>query len=102
MTPEGKVKQQVKKILDDYAVDHPCYYFFPPANGYGRQGIPDVIACIGGRFLAIECKAGKGTTTELQDRELFKINAAGGVTLVVNEDGLMKLQAYLLLVGKIK
>lgn len=100
MTPEGKVKQQVKKILDEYAQTHRCYYFFPPANGYGRQGIPDVIACIDGHFVGIECKAGKGTTTELQDRELTKINAAGGTTLIINESGITRLHAYLLLVGK--
>lgn len=102
LTPEAKVKQKVKAILDEYCETHPGYYFFPPANGYGRQGIPDVIACIGGQFVAIECKAGKGTTTVLQERELLKINAAGGVSLVINETSLDKLRAYLILIEKHK
>lgn len=100
LTPEGKVKQQVKKILDSFAETHRLYYFFPPANGYGRQGIPDVIVCVEGKFLAIECKAGKGTTTALQEKEMAKIRAANGVTLVVREDNLNKLGAYILLIGK--
>ena len=81
LTPEAKVKRDVAKILDKFNV----YYFFPPANGYGRQGIPDIICCIHGHFLAIECKAGKGTTTVLQDREIEKIRQHAGTVMVVNE-----------------
>lgn len=80
-TPESKVKTAVKRLL----VEHGVYYFFPPANGMGRAGIPDIICCVRGYMLAIECKAGRGTTTVLQDRELAAIRAAGGVALVVNE-----------------
>jgi Holliday junction resolvase len=54
----------------------------------GRAGIPDIICCARGRFLAIECKAGKGTTTALQEKELAAIRAAGGVALVINESNL--------------
>ncbi len=79
-TPEGKVKASVRKILDEFGV----YYFSPAANGYGRVGIPDIICCVNGRFLAIECKAGGGTTTALQERELNAIRLAGGVSILVN------------------
>lgn len=81
MTPEGKVKSAVKKLL----ALHGVYYFMPGANGYGRAGIPDIIACVNGRFLAIECKAGKGTTTALQDREMNLITASGGMALLVSD-----------------
>ena len=37
---------------------------------------------------AVECKAGKGKTTALQDRELAAIKTAGGYDLVVNENNL--------------
>jgi Holliday junction resolvase len=83
MTPEGKTKAAVKKILDQYGV----YHFSPAANGYGRVGVPDIICCVNGYFLAIECKAGKGKTTALQDRELTAIRGAGGEARVINEDG---------------
>ena len=88
MTPESKVKTQVKRILDDNQV----YYFMPPGMGLGRGGIPDIIACVNGHFLGIECKAGKGKTTALQDRELAAIRAAGGTAVTINEDSLHTLK----------
>lgn len=82
LTPERKVKQQVVALLKEAG----AYYFFPAANGLGRSGIPDIIVCHRGRFVAIECKAGKGQTTALQERELKRIGEAGGIALVVRED----------------
>lgn len=89
MTPEAKTKQRVRKILDDANV----YHFNPFGGGYGRAGIPDIVGCVNGFFLAIECKAGKGKTTALQDRELENIRAAGGVTMVVynNDEDITRL-----------
>jgi len=90
-TPEGKVKAAVRKLLVEFGI----YYFSPSANGYGRAGIPDIICCFGGRFIAIECKAGKGTTTALQDRELAAIRTAGGMAVVVNETNIDELKEKL-------
>ena len=90
-TPEGKVKAAVRKLLVEFGI----YYFSPSANGYGRAGIPDIICCFGGRFIAIECKAGKGVTTALQDRELAAIRTAGGMTMVVNETNIQELKEKL-------
>ena len=84
MTPEGKVKAKVAKILKELGV----YYFFPATGGYGRSGVPDIVCCANGYFLAIECKAGKGTTTALQDRELAAIKDAGGAAVVINEENI--------------
>lgn len=91
MTPEAVVKNSVKKLLADSHV----YFFMPPGSGYGRAGIPDIVGCKNGRFIAIECKAGKGTTTALQDRELHRIGEAGGVALMINEKNLHTLQETL-------
>ena len=84
MTPEGAVKAAVRKIL----VEEGVYYFMPAANGFGRAGIPDIICCVRGFFLAIELKAGKGKTTALQDREIALINDQGGQAMVVNENNI--------------
>lgn len=80
-TPESKVKKQVVAILKK----HGAYYFYPVTGGYGRSGVPDIVACYRGQFLGIECKAGKGTTTALQEKNLQDITANGGIALVVNE-----------------
>ena len=88
LTPEAKVKKKVKEILDQMGV----YHFSPMQNGMGRAGIPDIIGCLEGQFLGIECKAGRGTTTALQERELNRILNAGGYALVVNEENINQLR----------
>ena len=91
-TPEAKVKAAVKKLLDEMGI----YHFSPVQNGMGRAGIPDLIGCFRGRFLGIECKAGKGKTTALQDLELEKIRQAKGFAYVVNETNLQDLKELLI------
>jgi Holliday junction resolvase len=81
-TPEKKVKDKIVSVLKDEGV----YYFFPATHGYGRSGVPDIIACVNGRFLAIECKAGGGKLTALQVREIEHIRRCGGVAVVANEE----------------
>ena len=83
-TPESKVKKRVREMLDKLGV----YHFMPPANGFGRAGIPDIIACMDGHFIAIECKAGDNKPTALQQRELHAITSAGGSAIVINEENL--------------
>ncbi len=90
-TPESKVKARVKALLDEYG----AYHFSPNMAGYGRSGIPDIIACFKGRFIAIECKAGSSKPTALQLRELERIEKAGGIALVINEANLNTLRRAL-------
>ena len=86
-TPEGKVKDRVKKLLVQYG----AYYYMPMQNGMGRVGVPDIVACmpspVGGLFVAIETKApGKrNNTTANQNREIDWIKRTGGVALVVDD-----------------
>jgi len=87
MTPEAKVKKQVTAILKK----HGAYYFYPVTGGYGRSGVPDIVACWRGQFIGIECKAGKNTTTALQEKNLREIRDSGGLTVVVNEHTVQEL-----------
>ena len=93
MTPEGKVKKKVKALLDERGV----YYFMPATGGFGRSGVPDIVGCLNGVFFAIECKAGKGKTTALQERELNLIRSAGGVSFVVNEENIGEVERTIIL-----
>ena len=81
-TPEGKVKDVVVKVLKQYGI----YYFFPATHGYGRSGIPDIVCCVQGRFLAIECKAPGKKPTALQEMEIEKIQTTGGVAIVIDSE----------------
>ncbi len=88
---EKWVKQQVVKMLKERHL----YYFFPVAGAYTSIGVPDIVACIRGRFVGIECKAGNNRPTELQLRNLEDIRDNGGVALVVNENDLEALEQRL-------
>jgi len=91
-TPEGKVKDDVVKLLKKFN----AYYFFPATHGYGRSGIPDIICCLkGGRFLAIECKAEGKAPTALQQRELRTIQDTGGLALIITPNILALLELVL-------
>ncbi len=90
LTPEGKVKQQVKAILKARGI----WYFMPQNVGMGVSGVPDFICCVpltvsfkAGKFLGIECKApGKRrNTTALQNIQIAAIQQAGGWALVVDD-----------------
>ncbi len=83
MTPEGKVKADVKKWLKARGI----WYFMPPANGFGNSGVPDFVCCWRGRFLAIETKApGKRhNLTTMQETQIMGIHAAGGSAVVVDD-----------------
>jgi Holliday junction resolvase len=90
-TKEGEVKDKVKKALIDAGVWH----FFPAANGYGRSAIPDIICCVQGKFLAIECKANDLKPTAIQQRELDRIIQSGGAGICINATNVDKLVEHL-------
>jgi Holliday junction resolvase len=81
-TPEGAVKDKVVSMLKGEEV----YYFFPATHGFGRSGVPDIVCCVNGYFLGIECKAGTNKPTALQVREIEAIRRSNGVAIVVNEE----------------
>lgn len=84
MTPEGRVKAQIKKLLKI----HDVWYYCPMQNGYGKVGIPDFICCFNGRFVAIEAKApGKELLlTPNQKNVLEAIEEHGGDTMVISDN----------------
>lgn len=84
MTPEAKVKKKVRDVLEK----HGAYYAMPVTGGYGASGVPDFLVCHHGRFIGVECKANKGKPTALQLSNMKKIELAGGVAVVINEDNL--------------
>lgn len=91
MTPERKVKKDVVKVLDNFK----CYYTFPVTSGFGASGVPDILVCHCGVFIAIECKAGSNQPTKLQQRNLERIKDAGGIAIVINETNLDTLEPLL-------
>ncbi|NEZ96969.1 VRR-NUC domain-containing protein [Clostridium botulinum] len=80
MAAEKKFENEIKKFLSDL----PHTWFFKYwAGPYSKSGIPDIIACVGGMFVAIEVKAPKGKPSELQKRNIRLIQESGGVGYIL-------------------
>lgn len=83
MTPEGKVKDKLKKFL---ASQGDCYQFWPVQGGFGASTV-DCLACRRGRWIGIECKkAGVTKPTPRQGEVLRQMRAAGAITWLVTAD----------------
>lgn len=90
-TPEALVKRKVHAALKAAGAYATNYI----GGNYANNGTPDILACLSGRFIAIEAKAGKGRPTQLQLRALRQIDAAGGLALIINETNINYLQECL-------
>lgn len=98
-TPEGKVKDRVKKLLKKYG----AYQFWPVQTGYGAATL-DCLGCYNGMFFAIETKAPGKHPTPRQDMTISDINKADGAVFVIGEgyfpfedrySGMMELETWL-------
>lgn len=81
-TPEGYVKDEVKKILDAAKIK----YSMKTTMGYGKSGWPDFDTVFRGIYLTIEAKYDtdeKGPTA-LQRDVMKEIRESGGITLVLD------------------
>ena len=75
-------KDIVQSILRFLKAVPGCFAWKIHGGVYGTAGIPDIIACVDGRFFAFEVKAASGKATPLQQATIRKILAAGGTALV--------------------
>ena len=73
---EKAVENKIKKWLKDKG-----YWFFKVHGSiFQPSGIPDILACIDGKFVAIEVKRTKGgVVSPLQKAQIAKIKENGGI-----------------------
>ena len=90
-TPESKVKDKVKKLL----AEHGAYFFMPATHGFGSSGHPDVVACLRGMFIGIECKADGKKPTDLQVKRLGELSQARGYAVIVDLSGIPEFEELL-------
>jgi hypothetical protein len=104
-TPEGKVKDAVKALLNAFDIFSAAkagsfpetaqgWFFMPSQNGYGVKGVPDFVGHHKGRFFAVETKAPGKKATGFQALQINAINTAGSVCFVIDGD-LGELNAWL-------
>jgi len=97
MTPEGAVKEAVKKCLAEHGIFPASkagafpetangWYFMPVSNGMGVTGIPDIIGVYQGAFFAIETKARGRKPTAFQALQIQAIRQGTGSVFVIDGD----------------
>ena len=72
---ENKIKSYLKSIG--------AYFIKTHGDRFSKVGTPDIIACVNGRFVAIEVKAENGKPSELQLYHLEQIRNAGGISYLL-------------------
>lgn len=82
MAQEKQFENKIKKYLEEQG----CWYVKYFANSFTKSGIPDILACINGYFVAIEVKATKGKPSKLQLYNRDKIREAGGISIILYPD----------------
>ena len=93
MGEEKRFEAYVKRILSDRG----AWVLKTWGGGYQRAGIPDLLACYKGEFIAIELKAEKGKVSKLQLLEIERIRKAGGHAMVLRPSQIKNLILYLFL-----
>lgn len=73
---EKTIENQIKKWLDSRN-----YWYFKVHGGmFQKSGVPDIVACINGKFVAIELKKSSGGfVSKLQEKQIDLIKKSGGV-----------------------
>lgn len=97
MTPEGKVKGKVRKLIQSHLTLYPqlIYTYMPVPGGFGAPSL-DFIGCAAGHFFAVETKAKGKVLTPQQNQTSALMRAAGGrVFEVIGDDGLEELGCWL-------
>ena len=79
-TPEGRVKDSVKKTLTRFGV----YYFMPVQTGYGKPGL-DFHCILYGKAFCVETKAPGKKLTPRQEITKKEIEASGAPVFVIGE-----------------
>ena len=77
---EKNFENKIKKYLKDNGAWFLKYW---GGGEYTKAGIPDILACINGYFVAIEVKAPNGKPSELQLYNLREIEKAGGYAFLL-------------------
>ena len=79
MTPEKKVQNLIKRYLDKLGAYHVKIH----GSAYMPAGTADLLACVKGRFVAIEVKKPKGgVVSPLQNLKIKQVINAGGISFV--------------------
>lgn len=92
MAQEKTFENKIKKYLRQIGAWHIKYW---AGSQFTKSGVPDILACVNGYFLAIEVKAQNGKPSELQIHTIKEIQKARGFAMIVYPSGWPKLKAFI-------
>jgi Holliday junction resolvase len=76
-------KDIVAAIMRHLKTTENCFAWKTHGGMYSVAGIPDIICCLNGRFVAFEVKTETGKLTKLQGSTIARIKAAKGKAFMV-------------------
>lgn len=78
-----KEKTITNQILKYLKSEPECFAFKEHGGLYGVSGLPDIICCYKGKFMAFEVKTPQGKLSKLQEIAIKRINESGGMAFKV-------------------
>jgi len=76
-------EKQFENKIKEFLKSHNIWFTKVWGGGYQKAGIPDILACVNGHFVAIELKSSSGKPTELQKYNIRRINECNGVGIIL-------------------
>jgi Holliday junction resolvase len=77
---ENKVKSWLHQLQKE---GQPIKFIKIWGGGFQKAGIPDILACVNGHFVAIELKGTNGKPSELQKYNIRRINECNGTGVIL-------------------
>ena len=82
-TPEGKLQKKCLDYVEDLTKKRfPILAINQHGGAYGPRGVPDILMCVRGKFIAVELKVNGNEPTPLQEHWLGKVERAMGRSYV--------------------
>ena len=77
-------EKNLENVVKGFLKSRGCWYVkYWGGGGYTRKGVPDLLVCCNGIFVAVELKASRGKPSPLQIRELIRIQESGGIAVLL-------------------
>lgn len=77
--------QCLKYVKKLQANGYPIIAINQHGSAFSSRGVPDLLICAKGQFIAVELKVGDNKPTPLQADYLERISCAGGMTHVIRD-----------------
>lgn len=92
MAAEKNFENRIKAFLKGEGAWFIKYW---AGSQFTKSGVPDILACVHGYFVAIEVKGPNGIPSELQLHTIKKIREAGGFAFVLYPSGFEEFKQFI-------